>query len=308
MTWQVVQAQLPPQACSSGTSKFLATSRNDSGLPWCEYGSLPCSNSTVCRSPSMMNVTLGIFCSLSGPVTCSLAATVCVRRSCPPAPPGRERFIITSARCLRRVVERLRPLLDRLAVGAVQHMLQAGERRLDPLRARRASSSSRAIVGELRRAQRLLGRLDDRLGFVARVDQQARGEVGLGVLERVEQHPLDLVVGQPVRRLHLDRLLDVGAQLARGDAEDAVGVDLELHLDARQAGRHRRNAAQLEARQRPVVGDQLALALQHVDVDRGLVVDAGREHLAAGRRNRRVAQDDLRRRRRPSSRCRATAA
>ena len=64
--------------------------------------------------------------------------------------------------------------------------------------------------------------------------------------------------------------------------------------DARQAGRHRRNAAQLEPRQRAAVGDQLALALQHVDVDRGLVVDAGREHLAAGRRNRRVAQDDLR--------------
>ena len=39
ITWQVVQAQLPPQACSSGTPKCLATSRNDSGLPWCEYGS-----------------------------------------------------------------------------------------------------------------------------------------------------------------------------------------------------------------------------------------------------------------------------
>src|SRR6478736_7116636 len=60
MTWQVVQAQLPPQACSSGTCRFLATSRNDSGLPWCEYGSWPCSNSTTVGSPSMMKVTLGI--------------------------------------------------------------------------------------------------------------------------------------------------------------------------------------------------------------------------------------------------------
>ena len=33
LTWQVVQAQLPPQACSSAISKFFATSRNDSGLP-----------------------------------------------------------------------------------------------------------------------------------------------------------------------------------------------------------------------------------------------------------------------------------
>ena len=39
---------------------------------------------------------------------------------------------------------------------------------------------------------------------------------------------------------------------------------------------------------------QFALALQHVDVDGGLVVGAGREHLAARRRNRRIAQDDLR--------------
>src|SRR5215216_2239034 len=61
ITWQVVQAQLPPQACSSGTWKFLARSRNDSGLPWFEYGTLPCSNSMTVSSPSMMKVTLGIF-------------------------------------------------------------------------------------------------------------------------------------------------------------------------------------------------------------------------------------------------------
>src|SRR5688572_403934 len=61
ITWQVVHAPLPPHACSRGMSKFFATSRNDSGLPWFEYGSLPASNSTVCASPSMMNVTLGIF-------------------------------------------------------------------------------------------------------------------------------------------------------------------------------------------------------------------------------------------------------
>ncbi len=67
-----------------------------------------------------------------------------------------------------------------------------------------------------------------------------------------------------------------------------------MHLDARQAGGHRRNAAQPEPGQRPVVLDQFALALQHVDIDGRLVVDAGGEHLAAGRRNRRVAQDDFR--------------
>ena len=98
------------------------------------------------------------------------------------------------------------------------------------------ASSRPAISREVRRAQRLLGGEDHRLGLVARLDQQARREVGLGVLERIEQHALDLLVGQAVRRLHFDRLLDVGAQLVRGDAQDAVGVDLELHL-RRAAGR-----------------------------------------------------------------------
>jgi hypothetical protein len=36
-------------------------------------------------------------------------------------------------------------------------------------------------------------------------------------------------------------------------------------------------------------------SLEHVDVDGSLVVHAGREHLAAGRRNGRIPQDDLRR-------------
>ena len=59
-------------------------------------------------------------------------------------------------------------------------------------------------------------------------------------------------------------------------------------------GGHRRDAAQLEAAERPVVGGHLALALQDVDVHRRLAVDERREHLAAARRDRRVAQDDLR--------------
>ena len=172
---------------------------------------------------------------------------------------------------LRRVVQRLGPLLDRLAVRRVQHHLEAGQHRLDPVLFAGRQLGLREL-GEVRARSDFSVAWMTVLRLVARLDQQARREIGLGVLERVEQHPLDLVVGQAVGRLHLDRLLDVGPQLARRDAEDAVGVDLKLHLDARQAGRHRRNAAQLEARERPVVGDQLALALQHVDVDRRLVV------------------------------------
>src|SRR5262249_25752731 len=99
MTWHVVHAQLPPQACSSGTCRFFATSRNDSGLPWCEYGSFPVSHSTTVGSPSMIKVTLGI------------SIYVLSRQ-------GRLHRSIHHhlGEMLRRVVQRLRPLLNRLAV------------------------------------------------------------------------------------------------------------------------------------------------------------------------------------------------
>ena len=67
---------------------------------------------------------------------------------------------------------------------------------------------------EVRPAQRLLRRRDHRLRLVARLDQQPRFEVGLRVLERLDEHALHFLVRQAVRRLDLDRLLDVRAQLA----------------------------------------------------------------------------------------------
>ena len=114
------------------------------------------------------------------------------------------------------------------------------------------------------------------------------------MLERLDEHPLDFLIGEAVGRLHLDRLLDFRAQLARRDAEDAVRVDLEPHLDARQPGDHRRNSLQMKMRERTVIDHELALALHDMDVDAGLIVDARREHLASARRDRRVAHDDLR--------------
>ena len=106
-------------------------------------------------------------------------------------------------------------------------------------------------------------------------------DVVLGVVERLLEHALDLVVGEPVGRLHLDRRSRAGAQVAGRDAQDAVGVDQERHLEPRHARRQRLDG-HLEARQAAVVGRQLALALHHVDVDRRLVVDGGGEVLAGG--------------------------
>ena len=114
------------------------------------------------------------------------------------------------------------------------------------------------------------------------------------LIERVEDHAFDLFVGQAVGRLHFDLGLLAAALLARGDLENAVGVDEELDFDARQAGAHRRNAFEIEARQRAAVGGEFALALHDVDGDVGLAVDAGGEVLGGRRGNGRVALNDLR--------------
>ena len=59
------------------------------------------------------------------------------------------------------------------------------------------------------------------------------------------------------------------------------------------AARRGRNADQLEAAERLVVGRHLALALQHVDRDRRLAVGGGREDLALARGDGGVLLDQL---------------
>ena len=65
-------------------------------------------------------------------------------------------------------------------------------------------------------------------------------------------------------------------------------------LDLRHAARRRRDADELELAERLVVERHLGLALEHVDLDRRLVVLGGRERLRLAGRDRRVALDQLR--------------
>ena len=111
--------------------------------------------------------------------------------------------------------------------------------------------------------------------------------------ERIEQHPFDLVVGEAVARLHLDRGLLARRFLARGDAQDAVGVDHERHLQPRHPGRHGGNPLQREPSQRTALAHQLALPLHDVQVESGLLVGVGRERLLRAARHRRVAVNQL---------------
>ena len=61
--------------------------------------------------------------------------------------------------------------------------------------------------------------------------------------------------------------------------QNAVGVNVKGDLDLRQSACSRRNPGELELADGLVVHGQFALALQHVDLDRGLVVVGGAEHL-----------------------------
>jgi hypothetical protein len=88
----------------------------------------------------------------------------------------------------------------------------------------------------------------------------------------VAHHLLHLVVGQARAALDLDLLLVAGAHVLGRHVDDAVGVDVERDLDLGHAAGRRRDADQLELAERLVVGGHLALALQHVDLDRRLPV------------------------------------
>ncbi|ENO84159.1 NAD-specific glutamate dehydrogenase [Thauera aminoaromatica S2] len=107
------------------------------------------------------------------------------------------------------------------------------------------------------------------------------------------QHLGDLVVRQAVRGLDQHAGLDARGHLARRHRQQAVGIDLEGHADARRARHHGGNAAQLEARERAAVGDELALALHDMEGHRGLAVLEGGEFLRARDRQRGVARHDL---------------
>ena len=113
----------------------------------------------------------------------------------------------------------------------------------------------------------------------------------LGVLH----HLVDLFFRETRRSGDRDLLLAAGADVFGRNVDDAVGVDVERHLDLRHATRCRRNADEVEFAERLVVRGHRPLALQHVDLDRSLIVRSGREDLALTRRDRRILLDHRRR-------------
>merc|ERR1719157_345961 len=153
------------------------------------------------------------------------------------------------------------------------------------------------LVGDalLRVAERVLHRVDVVLEGVTRLDFVAHLLVLLLELLSLLHHALDVLLRQAALVVGDGDLLRLaGALVLRAHVEDAVGVDLEAHLDLRHAARRRRDAAQLELAQQVAVLGHRALALEDLDVDSGLVVLVGGEDLRLLRRDDGVARDELR--------------
>ena len=148
-------------------------------------------------------------------------------------------------------------VVDRAVVVARGRLLDLGDQPVDRRACASSSRSPSAASAERVPSSMRSASTRDWRSVRARMSSSA-------LAKALAQHARDVVVGQAVARLDGDRGLDARGLLARPDCEQPVGVDLEGHADARRAGDHRRDAAQLEARQRAAVGDQLALALHDV--------------------------------------------
>ncbi len=141
--------------------------------------------------------------------------------------------------------------------------------------------------------EQLLELVDPLIGGVAGLGQVALPLVLGGVRLGVALHPLDLVLREAARGLDLDRLLLARPLVTGGDVEDAVGVDVERHLDLRRPHPRGRDALEVELAEQPVVGGHRPLALVDLDRDGRLVVLGGGEGLLLLGRDRRVPLDQL---------------
>src|SRR5205814_9857781 len=81
--------------------------------------------------------------------------------------------------------------------------------------------------------QPLCGGQREPFAFDARVDQATALQVFFTVVERLDQHALDVVVAEAVARLHRDLLRNASGGFARAHFEQIVFVDVQLDLEPR---------------------------------------------------------------------------
>ena len=104
---------------------------------------------------------------------------------------------------------------------------------------------------------------------------------------------VDVVLGHVGGSGDGDVLLLAGTQVLRADLHDAVCINIEGDFDLRHTTGSRSDAIQMEDAEALVVAGELTLALQDIDLNRGLVIRSSGEDLALVGRNGGVALNDL---------------
>ena len=173
-----------------------------------------------------------------------------------------------------------------IAFGRLAEALQAHHAGVELLQVARLQRGAGAL-------QRLADPLQVQSGVHGQVHHPVQVHVLAGVGEGLLLQAVHLGGGEAVGGHHLQAGALATAALGGADRQHAVGVHGELHLQLGNAGGHGRQALQFEAADAAAVGHHLALALQHMDHDAGLVVHRGGEGFGGAGGNAGVLHDQL---------------
>src|SRR5439155_23403165 len=130
---------------------------------------------------------------------------------------------------------------------------------------------------------------DCAISAIAHFDLLFALEVFLGMYLGITHHPIYLLLGQSAGGSDGDLLLASSCPIVSGNIEDTIRVKVEGYLNLRNASWSRSNPFESKVTQTLVVSSQFALALQHMDLDRGLVIFRRAKNLALACRNCRIA-------------------
>mmetsp|Transcript_19855 Transcript_19855/g.51997 ORF Transcript_19855/g.51997 Transcript_19855/m.51997 type:complete len:790 (+) Transcript_19855:96-2465(+) len=185
------------------------------------------------------------------------------------------------------VLEFLGDLLEEIDVrlGLGHLLLQGRQHGVD-----RCLEVGRHLVAEV--GELLLGLVNERLTVVFGLNHilacLIRDSVGLGIGD----HALDVRLVQRGRPGDGDGLLLASAAVLGRDVQDAVGINVEGHLDLRHAAGRGRHAIKAEGAEDFVILGELALTLENDDLHGGLRIHGRRKHLLLLRGDSGVPRDE----------------
>src|SRR5207302_4062460 len=108
---------------------------------------------------------------------------------------------------------------------------------------------------------------------ISRFDREPGLDIGFGIFEGLQDHLFHLFICEAICRFYFDRLIFVRPLLLGRDAQNAVGVDEELHFDAGHSGWHWRDIPEIELRETAAILYHLAFPLKDMDLHVGLTID-----------------------------------